>query len=298
MAGLRRSAVEFRSRDAYITAANPDDSGRVRYTATSPVFGASVRVRPALHAYAAYGHGFETPTFNELGYRSDGGSGLNFGLQPARTRSGELGLKLDRADGLRSELALFRADTRDELTVATSAGGRSTFQNAGRARRVGAEWSASVPLSPRWQASLALTYVDARLPRRVPGLHQHAVRGGQHAGAGRCAHSRRAAGHRVRGIALGRRGRLARARRRPVRRRRHGQQPRRRTRQRATRCSAPAAATASARRAPKARVFLGVGNLFDRRYAGSVIVNESNRRYYEPAPGRNVVAGVELRWRD
>ena len=30
-----------------------------------------------------------------------------------------------------------------------------------------------------------------------------------------------------------------------------------------------------------------VDNVLDRRYAGSVIVNESNGRYYEPAPGRN-----------
>jgi iron complex outermembrane recepter protein len=30
-----------------------------------------------------------------------------------------------------------------------------------------------------------------------------------------------------------------------------------------------------------------VDNLFDRRYAGSVIVNEGNARYFEPAPGRN-----------
>ncbi len=46
------------------------------------------------------------------------------------------------------------------------------------------------------------------------------------------------------------------------------------------------------------RVFVAVGNLFDRRYAGSVIVNEGNRRYYEPAPDRNVTAGIEWRWRD
>ena len=31
-------------------------------------------------------------------------------------------------------------------------------------------------------------------------------------------------------------------------------------------------------------------NLLDRRYAGSVIVNEGNGRFYEPAPGRNYVA--------
>jgi iron complex outermembrane receptor protein len=46
----------------------------------------------------------------------------------------------------------------------------------------------------------------------------------------------------------------------------------------------------------EAHAWLGVANLGDRRHAGSVIVNESNRRYYEPAPGRSVSAGLELRW--
>ena len=46
------------------------------------------------------------------------------------------------------------------------------------------------------------------------------------------------------------------------------------------------------------RLYLGVENLTDRAYAGSVIVNESNRRYFEPAPDRTLVAGIELRWRD
>jgi iron complex outermembrane receptor protein len=32
-----------------------------------------------------------------------------------------------------------------------------------------------------------------------------------------------------------------------------------------------------------------VDNLFDRRYAGAVIVNESNGRYFESAPGRSYV---------
>lgn len=297
MAGLRRSAVTFRSRDRYITAANPDDSGRVRYNATSPVLGANYRLRPALHVYAAYGHGFETPTFNELGYRADGGSGLNFGLQPARTRSGEVGLKLDRPDGLRSEIALFRADTRDELAVATSAGGRTTFQNAGHARRLGAEWSAGVPLAELWRASIALTYVDAHFRdgfltcastpcstpntlvpanTRIPGVPRitayaalrwggelgwHARVDGQYVGAVAVNNTgdERANAYAVFGVSGGYGFRAARS---------------------------------------EGRVFLGVGNLFDRRYAGSVIVNESNRRYFEPAPGRNFVAGVELRWRD
>ena len=35
-------------------------------------------------------------------------------------------------------------------------------------------------------------------------------------------------------------------------------------------------------------------NATNRRYAGSVIVNEANGRYFEPAPGRNWFAGVTL----
>jgi iron complex outermembrane receptor protein len=43
--------------------------------------------------------------------------------------------------------------------------------------------------------------------------------------------------------------------------------------------------------------FLRLNNIFDRSYVGSVIVNESNGRYYEPAPGRNVFAGVRIDWK-
>ena len=38
--------------------------------------------------------------------------------------------------------------------------------------------------------------------------------------------------------------------------------------------------------------FVRGDNLFDRRYAGSVIVNESNQRYFEPAPGRTWLVGA------
>ncbi len=35
-----------------------------------------------------------------------------------------------------------------------------------------------------------------------------------------------------------------------------------------------------------------IDNLFNRRHARSVIVNEGNARYYEPASGRNWSAGL------
>lgn len=41
-------------------------------------------------------------------------------------------------------------------------------------------------------------------------------------------------------------------------------------------------------------MFSRVDNVFDRRYVGSVIVNEGNGRYFEPAPGRNWGGGATL----
>jgi iron complex outermembrane receptor protein len=38
-------------------------------------------------------------------------------------------------------------------------------------------------------------------------------------------------------------------------------------------------------------------NLLDHSYVGSVIVNESNGRYYEPAPDPTVFAGVKVTWK-
>jgi len=41
-------------------------------------------------------------------------------------------------------------------------------------------------------------------------------------------------------------------------------------------------------------VYARVNNIADRKYAGSVIVGDTNGRYFEPAPGRNWNAGVSF----
>ncbi|WP_257593358.1 TonB-dependent receptor domain-containing protein, partial [Klebsiella pneumoniae] len=41
----------------------------------------------AWNVYLSAGRGFETPTINELSYRSDNQSGLNFGLKPSTNDS-------------------------------------------------------------------------------------------------------------------------------------------------------------------------------------------------------------------
>jgi len=294
MAGVRRSDIRFHSRDRYVTAANPDDSGAVRYRATSPVAGVGWKFAPHWQWFGAWGRGFETPTFNELAYRGDGGSGPHFALRPARTRSSETGVRFRRGE-VQSEFVLFRADTRDELTVATSSGGRTTFQNAGDARRHGVEWSARLPLSARWSAEAALTWMDAEFRdgflacaatpcavpdvpvaagTPVPGVPRSQVHAALQWGGDIGWHARLQAQH-VGAVHVN----TTDDERAP-----------------AYTVFGASSGYGFAREDGKGRVFVAIGNLFDRRHAGSVIVNEGNRRYYEPAPGRNVTVGFEWRW--
>jgi len=41
--------------------------------------------------------------------------------------------------------------------------------------------------------------------------------------------------------------------------------------------------------------FLRVDNVVDRTYVGSVVVNDGNARFYEPAPRRSRLLGVQAR---
>ena len=42
------------------------------------------------------------------------------------------------------------------------------------------------------------------------------------------------------------------------------------------------------------REFVRVNNLADRNYVGSVIVGDTNQRFFEPAAGRNFLIGVTV----
>jgi iron complex outermembrane receptor protein len=293
LVGARRSEVRFRSDDAYVSAANPDDSGRVDYARTTPVAGLTFAPSDDLRVYASYGRGFETPTFNELGYRADGGAGLAFDLQPAVSRNLEFGLKWRNARGARVEAAWFRADTTDELAVARNVGGRSSFRNVGRARRAGVELSLSTPIGELASFDLAYTRLDATFVDAFPicttaGCATPTVlvpAGARIPGTARDQLFTRLAWQRgawqlaAEGVAVG-----------PVTVNDVGSE------------SAPGHALLHAeiarewkRDSARLRAFARLDNVLDKASIGSVIVNEGNGRYYEPAPGRSVWLG--LQWR-
>lgn len=136
LAGVRHSRMRFDARDAYITALNPDDSGAVTYSETTPVGGVTFAPNDRFRVYLSASRGFETPTLGELGYRADGGAGLAFDLKPAVSRNVEIGGKWRDGRGAFLEAALFRADTDDELAVApTWADAAATGTSDGRAAR-------------------------------------------------------------------------------------------------------------------------------------------------------------------
>src|SRR5580658_7228125 len=93
IAGVRNNLVEVTSH-GHIPVIDGVDSG-ARYSAVDPVGGVTFRANSAVNVYASYGKGFETPTLNDLAYRSADGSlpGLNFSLKPARSDNYEVGVK-------------------------------------------------------------------------------------------------------------------------------------------------------------------------------------------------------------
>lgn len=157
-AGVRRGRVTFSAGDRYL--ANGDDSGQLAFRYTNPVLGLRWKAAPGLMLHASVARGFESPTLAELAYRPDAQAGFNEALQPQTSRQTELGVRWSRP-GVDLNASVFRIATRNEIGVQTNSGGRATFNNVGATRRNGAEASLNWRMRStlRWQ--LAMTWLDA-----------------------------------------------------------------------------------------------------------------------------------------
>ncbi len=290
-AGLRHSKVRFVSTDAYVVGVNPNDSGSASYGATLPVFGTMFALSSDLHLYATAGRGFETPTLNELAYRAGGGTGLNFGLEAARSTSIELGVKARVAGWGELAAAAFRTGTENEIVTQTNSGGRATFQNAGATRRTGVELAWSNTWAEHLRAQLAATLLNATY--RDAFLTCTAT-------PCAAANVQIPAGNRIPGIARGSLyGALNWA---PPAGWRGGVEARYLTGVQVNDANSDAAPRYAIVAANLGYVvtagawelggFVRGDNLFARRYAGSVIVNDGNGRFFEPAPGRTWLASM------
>lgn len=287
-AGLRYSTVHFKSNDRYITDGNADDSGSTRHSRLSPMAALHYQATENLNLYAAIGRGFETPTFNELSYRTDQQPGLNFNLQPSVNTSIEIGAKARIGNGDLTA-ALFQIHTDNEIVAADSQGGRTTYRNAGKTRRNGFELSWSGSVAPHWQAHLAYTWLDAR------------YRDDFYAGA-QTAENLIPSGNRIPGIA--RHSLFAALAWAPPQGWRAGIEGRYLSKMYVNDDNSEATPGYFTTALYAGYLwhwknwtldaFARIDNILDRHYAGSAIINAGFGRYYEPAPGRNWSAGISL----
>ncbi len=271
-AGVRYSSVWFDSNDYYITPGNGDDSGDASYHKWLPAGSLKYALTDAWNVYLSAGRGFETPTINELSYRSDNQSGLNFGLKPSTNDTVEIGSKTRIGNGLFTA-ALFQTNTDNEIVVDSSSGGRTSYKNAGKTRRQGMELGLDQQFGESWRLKAAWTWLDATYRtnvcddascngNRIPGIARnmgyasfgYQPEQGWYAGSdirymsdimANDENTAKAPSWTVVGLTTGYKWSYGRM---------------------------------------DMDLFGRIDNLFDREYVGSVIVNESNGRYYEPAP--------------
>jgi iron complex outermembrane receptor protein len=295
--GLRSSTVRFVSDDKFTTDGF-DGSGNASYSATNPVLGFTYFANDHLNLYANYGQGFESPTLAEVAYQ--GGTTpvlaqFNPGLKASSSQHYEVGAKWVPQRGSRVDFSVFQIQSTDEIVVAASASGQTSYKNAPGTSRSGFELAGSTLLSPHVSATVSASMLDAQYSQaftsgttpiasgnKIPGIPQTSFftelawtsavvqPGAKTAAAGtrlaaELVHSGRiyaddvntasADGRTVFNLSASQRWAVDRA-----------------------------AVTLYAR----------LNNASDERYVGSVIVNQSSKQFYEPGLPKNWMLGVSV----
>lgn len=284
--GLRYSNVHYQSKDHYIQGTNADDSGKTDYDKLLPSAAFTWEISPQLSTYLSYAKGFETPTFTEMAYPTTGTSGINFALKPSSSDNYELGLKAQNLLG-NFTAAIFHSETQDDIVSAGTLDGRSTFQNADKTLRQGVELSWNKNLWRDLTAQASYSYLDATFDADIPNTDpQKVVYSGNY----------------IPGVAKNQAYVTL------------GWQPE-------TGFNAgidvrymdkiyvndtnsdvaPSYTVTSANIGYiwknndwKVRSYARIDNMFDENYVGSVIVNDGNNRFFEPADGVNWSAGLSI----
>ncbi|MHA3115561.1 TonB-dependent receptor domain-containing protein [Acinetobacter sp. ANC 4635] len=280
--GVRYSNVHYKSDDHYLI--NGNDSGKTEYSKTLPSAALSWQIVPELLAYVSYAKGFETPTFTEMAYRTDGAAGFNFNLKPSSSDNYEIGLKSKNPLGYFT-LAAFQSKTKNDIVSYATVNGRATYQNVDKTQRQGVEFSWNKNLWKDLKAQASYSYLDATFDSDfssasgtvkkgtyIPGIAKNqafarlAWQPQTGAFAGIEAHymdkiyvndanSDAAPSYTITAIDVGYKWKM---------------------------------------QDWAINTYARIDNLFDRNYVGSVIVNDGNGRYFEPAQGRNWSAGLSV----
>lgn len=282
-AGLRYDDITFDIRDRFT--ADGDDSGDISFDQLSPSIGVHADVGAGM-LFATYSQSFETPTTTELA-NPDGSGGFNPSLDPQLADNVEFGWKTGTENSF-FEIAVFQIDLKDELVPfeVPAFPGRTFFANAGESSRTGVEtafsWTGDsgfgVDLSWTWSDFTFDDFVDENgndfsgnelpgLPEQFGylGLRYQNERGlnivWDNSFSGEL-YANNANSVRVDSYLV----------------------------------SSIRATWEFTRGDWLLRPFVGINNLFDETYNSNIRINAFGGRYYEPAPDRNVYAGITVRF--
>ena len=282
-AGLRYSNVHFKTKDHFLS--NGDNSGKTDYQKLLPSLTLSWQIVPELMTYVSYAQGFETPTFTEMAYPAISAN-TPFSLKAAESETYELGLKSENTLG-KFTAAAFYTLTKDDIVPLKNEDGKATFRNADQTLRQGIELSWQKDLWRDLNAQASYSYIDATFDKDTVDI----------AGISPIPN-----GNYIPGIAKNQ-AFLALGWK-PENGLRVGVDVRYSDKiyvDDTNSDTAPSYVVAAANIGYKWTVndwafntFARVDNLFDKDYSGSVIVNESNKRFFEPAEGRNWSAGLSV----
>jgi iron complex outermembrane receptor protein len=245
------------------------------------------------NVHLSYGSSFDTPTLNQVLYNSDGtGSSCttvcsNFGLLAAKTKQVELGLKSKVSPGIQTNVALFNADTSDDIVIGTSNSGKTAFTNAPRTNRQGIEGGAQFKLPYHLESNIAYTWLSATVKEAYLNNGAYVLSGNRIPGVpnqGLFAELLWVKPNKSMETAI--EGRV------------NGSMA---VNDRNSDYMAPGYAVMNIRGVVRQEFaggwsfsqFFRINNVLDRSYVGSVIVNQSSSQYYEPAPTRNWMIGAK-----
>jgi len=285
--GLRYDRVNFDVSDRFL--ADGDDSGSRTLDEISPMFGAVLDITPDINVYATVSSSFQTPTSTEFA-NPDGSGGFNPNLGPQLATNYEIGIRGYLSAQQRFELTVFTIDVEDELIpfeIAASPG-RDFYANAGQSTRNGIELSYSANPLPWLNWIVAYTYSDFTFDpftddnsndfagNRLPGIPDHFVFAeigynhtsgfygaidAQYTGElfANNANTETIDSYTLTSLRIGLDKTIG-----------------------------------SFELGP----FIGVHNLFDEPYTANVRINAFGGRFFEPGPGRNLYAGISVKYKN
>lgn len=282
-AGLRYDQITFDINDHYLQ--DGDDSGEIDFNEVSPSVGINYSFGEQV-IFGLFSRSFETASTTELA-NPDSSGGFNRSLKPQLADNFELGIKGERL-GTYYELAVFRIDLKDELVPFELAAspGRTFYSNAGESERNGVEAALSWQHDSGVSADLSWTYSDFTFEEfvdengtsfagaQLPGLPQH---------FGYAGLSYRSEGGLFARLETVYSGELY--------------------ADNANEAEVDSYTVVNLRASKEfangdwlIRPYVGLNNLLNERYFSNIRINAFGGRFYEPAPDRNIYAGVTVRY--